>query len=421
MNDNPKVSIPKISIIIPVYNTSMYLDKCLNSLLNQTLKEIEIICINDGSTDNSLEILQNFARTDGRIQIIDQKNQGQSAARNAGIKEAKGEYIGFLDSDDWADEKMFKKLYDRAKQTDSDMTMCSIAVYNEKTKQIATNDPYLTLSLFPESLKAKTFTYKDCLDFLFRICVVPWNKIYKNEWLKKHGIKFLEGVNFEDMVFTIEALIHADSITLVDEPLVYYRKASQTSYSVGNCSFDYKKLDFFTIFEKLEQILKENSIYNKFEEYFKFYKRNNLIYWYEKIQNKKIKKQYYKKLIKLYPDFRFNGLILFFKKLKLRKEIEKLAKDNKIVVWMVSTPARSVLPKSKTNKENQNILGFVDDNIELQGKTIDGYKIYPIEKLKELNPDCILAITQNYYKFGNLVKIKLEDYGLMFKVIDLII
>lgn len=405
----------KISVIVPVYNTSMYLEECLDSLLNQTLKEIEIICVNDGSTDNSLSILENYIQKDRRIKIINQKNKGQSVARNKGISQAEGEYIGFLDSDDWADAKMFENLYTNAKQFDSDLAMCSVTVYDEKTRKATTNDPYMSLSLFPKSYFNKAFTYNDCLDFLFRICVPPWNKIYKTSWIKENDINFLEGVNFEDMVFAVETLIKATKISLVNKPLVFYRKASQTSYSVGNYSQDYKKMDFFTIFEELERVLKSNSIYGLFEDYFSFYKKNNLIYWYEKIENNEVKKQYFKQLVKIYPDFKFHKLIMFFKKLKLKKEIEQLAQDKRVIVWGAGDLVRSVLPKS------QNILGFVDSNAELQGKTIDGCEVFPIDDLKFLKPDCILAITQNYYKFGKLIKTKLEEYNLDFEIVDMVV
>lgn len=292
----------KVSIIIPVYNTSMYLDKCLNSLLNQTLNEIEIICVNDGSTDDSLIVLQNFAQKDGRVKIIDQKNQGQSVARNAGIKEAKGEYIGFIDSDDWADVEMFERLYGNAKQFNSDLAMCSITMYDEKTGNTTTSDPYMTLDLFPKTFENRAFNYTDTLDFIFRICVVPWNKLYRREFLQSKKLAFVEGLNFEDNVFNLQTIVEAQRISLIKEPLVFYRKASETSYTFGKG--EHKKLDFFKIFDLEEEYLQEKGIYNKLEDYFIKTKKNTLIYWYKKLKDEKIKAEYYQKLLDLYPQLR---------------------------------------------------------------------------------------------------------------------
>lgn len=111
----------KLSIIVPVYNVEKYLSKCLESLIHQTLQDIEIICVDDGSTDSSLEILKSFAKTDSRIKVFSQKNQGQSAARNLALKHAKGEYLGFVDSDDWVDLDYFEKLYRVAKSSNCDI------------------------------------------------------------------------------------------------------------------------------------------------------------------------------------------------------------------------------------------------------------------------------------------------------------
>ena len=111
----------KVSIIVPVYNIEKYLAKCLDSLINQTLEDIEIICVNDGSTDNSAEILNEYAQKDCRIKIINQDNAGLSAARNTGINAANGEYIGYVDSDDWIDLNFYEKLYNAAKDTDADI------------------------------------------------------------------------------------------------------------------------------------------------------------------------------------------------------------------------------------------------------------------------------------------------------------
>lgn len=116
----------KVSIIVPVYNVEKFLEKCLDSLVNQTLHDIEIICINDGSTDKSLEILKSFANKDKRITVIDKQNEGPSVARNVGLEKAQGEYIGFVDSDDWVDLDFYEKLYNSAINNGADISTASI-------------------------------------------------------------------------------------------------------------------------------------------------------------------------------------------------------------------------------------------------------------------------------------------------------
>lgn len=292
----------KISIIVPVYNTAKYLHQCLDSLKNQTLSEIEIICVNDGSTDNSLEILNEYAKKDSRFIVIKQKNQGQSVARNLGIKTAKGQFIGFIDSDDYADHTMFEKLYLNALENDSDITMCSINVLNEKTGKLSSCDPYMTLDLFPDEFNNKAFKYTETSKFLFRICVTPWNKIYNRKFLLKEQLFFPEGLFFEDNVFFYSSFMQAQKISLIRDKLYFYRKSSETSTTMGD---DRKKLDFFPIFEKIEEFLKEKDLYNEFEEYFNTHKKNTLIYWYKKLNNAKTKEEYQKKLTKQYNDTSF--------------------------------------------------------------------------------------------------------------------
>jgi len=289
----------KISVIIPIYNTGKYLERCLESLINQTLKDIEIICIDDGSSDNSPEILKTFAQKDKRIKVLTQKNQGQSVARNVGIKEAQGEYIGFIDSDDWADVTMFEKLYNNAKTYDSDISMCSINVFNDKTGEFSTVDPYMTLDLFDKNFENRAFNYRETLGFIFRICVVPWNKIYKRSFLIENSIFFPQGIFFEDNVFCTEVLINSKSLSIIKEPLVFYTRASETSTTTGD---DVKKLDFFKVFELEEKLLKGVDLYEEIEDYFLQTKKNTLIYWYKKLKDKKVKKEYRKRLCSLYGD-----------------------------------------------------------------------------------------------------------------------
>ena len=130
---------PLISVIVPIYNMENYLEKCLDNLINQTLKEIEIICINDGSVDNSLKILKNFANKDNRIIILNQKNQGQGIARNNGIKIARGEYIGFCDPDDWIELNMFENMYNKAIQNQADIVECDFISHYEHRNKIKRN------------------------------------------------------------------------------------------------------------------------------------------------------------------------------------------------------------------------------------------------------------------------------------------
>lgn len=288
----------KVSVIIPVYNTSLYLEKCLKSLCGQTLEDIEIICVDDGSVDNSVEILEKFAKSDKRIKIIKQKNQGQSAARNTGIKAAKGEYIGFIDSDDWADEKMFEELYKNAKKFDSDISMCNITIFDEPNEIYYTNDSYMSLDLFNETFENRAFSYEETLDFIFRICVVPWNKIFRRQFLNSKELMFEEGLNFEDNLFNLKTFVEAEKISLTKTPLVFYRRMSKTSYTFNN---DYKKLDFFKIFELEEKFLKEKDLYDKIEDYFLETKQNTLIYWYKKLNDEEVKKEYSKLFHNLYP------------------------------------------------------------------------------------------------------------------------
>lgn len=289
----------KISVIVPVYNTSRYLEQALGSLISQTLKDIEIICVDDGSTDNSLKILNDFAKKDERIKIICQENKGQSAARNTGLKASTGEYAGFLDSDDWANERMFEKLYRGAKKFDADISMCSVTVFDEKTGIYNDSDSYMTMNLFPQNFEHRAFAPDETFDFIFRICVMPWNKIYKKSFLDKNKIMFKEGLNFEDNLFFHQTFFQASKICLTKENLVFYRLNSETSYTFG--AQDFKKLDFFEVFELAENFLREKKYYDVLGNYFQNYKKGTLIYWYKKLKNEDIKEKYLKKFEKIYP------------------------------------------------------------------------------------------------------------------------
>ena len=128
--------MPKFSVILPVYNVEKYLRECLESLVNQTLKDIEFICVNDGSTDSSLDILNEYAKKDSRFVIINQHNQGQGVARNNALAVAKGEYVAFVDPDDWVETNMFEELYLKFKETNVDVIQFNFKVCFEKSGEI---------------------------------------------------------------------------------------------------------------------------------------------------------------------------------------------------------------------------------------------------------------------------------------------
>lgn len=211
---------PKISIIVPVYNTEKFLKQCLNSLMHQTLAEIEIICINDGSTDRSLEILKEYQTKDSRIIVINKENEGQSIARNIGISQAKGKYLGFVDSDDRVDLNYFEKLYNATEKYNCDIACAGIKRCGK-----------LRQSIRKSYLREEVFTH---IDDKVRIDKLPdhnymCNKIFlRDKWLEK-DISFAPGRYFEDLALVIQVLYKLDSMVVVPEIYYYYRKNNNST------------------------------------------------------------------------------------------------------------------------------------------------------------------------------------------------
>lgn len=203
--------MPKVSVIIPVYNASQYISKCLDSIINQTLKDIEIICVNDCSTDNTLEILNNNAKNDKRIKIINHEtNGGESKARNTGLENAKGEYLAFVDNDDTIDPDFLEKLYDKAKETGAEIVKAEAHIFE-------TNGT--------ERFDGLNKQIKQNLSKLF-FSSYWWCAIYKKELITKNKIKFIEGFPLGgDVLFLNEAILKCNFVELVDGTYYnYYRR-----------------------------------------------------------------------------------------------------------------------------------------------------------------------------------------------------
>ena len=250
-----------LSVIIPVYNVEPYLEQCLNSVVNQTYKNLEIICINDGSTDNSLKILENFHKKDNRIKIINQKNQGTATARNAGLDIATGEYITFVDSDDYLELKAYEKAMKvMLKNPHVDITEFRVNVFSED------NDP-VNISRLNDHIK-----YLDNV-FTSQIHnVVVWNKVFKAEMIKKNNIRFIDELEYADNFFSHAATMCSNNSAFINVPLYNYRVCN-SSVSTSQAKSDnplamhvYYNYDALVEFAKKRSVLEDykKSIYSRY-------------------------------------------------------------------------------------------------------------------------------------------------------------
>lgn len=240
---------PKISIIMPVYNTEDYLTEAIDSLLQQSLQSFEIICVDDGSTDSSLDILKDYASRDVRISVIEQNNMGAGAARNIGMEKAKGKYLLFLDSDDFFEPCLLESTYFRAEATEADIIIYASRIYNDATKNFEACDWAFRKEDFPYEV----FSYKDNPDKIlnsFQLC--PWNKLFRKSFVEKNNLRWQEIKRTNDLFFCSVAMILAERIALVDEILVNYR--TQTGKNLQATNYE-NPLDFYKALKKLHEYL----------------------------------------------------------------------------------------------------------------------------------------------------------------------
>ncbi len=212
----------KVSVIVPVYNVENYLRQCLDSLVQQTLAEVQIVVVNDGSTDNSLAIVREFEKKHANIRVISQDNQGLSAARNAGMKLANGEYVGFLDSDDWAASDMFEALYERAVKDRAELVIADAAVVWENRQSAG---PFFDRAVWDRIAVRCTrgpFQFREEPRVLL-LEPAAWKRLYKRSFLDRIGFQFARGLIFEDVPAHFQVLAEAESVSLLDKVVCYYR------------------------------------------------------------------------------------------------------------------------------------------------------------------------------------------------------
>lgn len=250
-----------ISIIVPIWNTEKYLRRCLDSLVNQTKKDIEIVCVNDGSPDNSLSIIKEYAKKDTRIKIVNQKNKGVAVARNMGLKAATSKYIMWCDSDDEYTLDMCEKMFNAIETQKVDLAICAIKVINDgvDSKLVGGIEEYVKLK----------FDGKQSVDWnlIVHTDVSLPSKIMKKSLIDKYGMHFPDGLHFEDAYFFDQYFTASKSAYYMDEKLYNYHRNND---SIMSRSFKKKpiSLDYIQIIPKTYAYLKKNKLFDKYTDFF---------------------------------------------------------------------------------------------------------------------------------------------------------
>lgn len=244
--------MPKVSVIVPIYNVEKYLEKCINSLLSQTLEDIQIILVNDGSKDNSGNIAKEYEKNNkNRIIYVEKENGGLSDARNYGLKYATGDFIAFLDSDDYIEKNAYEEMYNKAIEENADYVECDF------------------IWEFPNKIRVdKQYPYKNKKEMLSFVRVVAWNKLIKRQLIIDNNLEFPKGLRYEDIEFTYKLIPFVNKFAYVDKPFIHY---VQREGSIANVQNE-RTAEIFTVLDNVIEFYKKNNIY---EEY-----RNELEYNY---------------------------------------------------------------------------------------------------------------------------------------------
>lgn len=258
--------MPLISIVVAVYNVEQYIAKCIDSLLNQSFHDFELILVNDGSKDNSLSILREYEKKEPRIIVIDKKNGGLSDARNAGIAIAKGKYISFIDGDDFVEPTMLEKCVNKLEETNSDIVMFDIYQYF-----LATGKKEVIANPFDEN---KVYSLETSPEIITKIKNAAWNKVYRLSLFKENDIRYPWGYYYEDLGTTYRLLARAKKIVFINEPLYDYLQDRP-----GNITHQFN----FSVYHVLDMAkitmddYKELGIYEKYYEELKYLACINII------------------------------------------------------------------------------------------------------------------------------------------------
>lgn len=292
----------QVSVVIPIYNTEQYLCQCLDSVMGQTLRDIEIICVDDGSTDSSPRILAEYADQDNRFQIMSQENAGPGATRNLGLSVAKGEYLIFLDSDDWYEPVFLERMVCRAEATGADVTVCRSVEFDARTEQERPSEWMLKSKYLPGEL----FSPGNIAEHIFQFTYGwPWDKLYRADFVRRADLRYPTLPNSEDLVFVFQSLAAAGHIAVLPSVLVHHRVNRHDSVSNSR----YKNPDApYQALILLRKGLEKRGLYQHFERSFLNWAMEFLVWNVSHMGEPGVQRQYFDKLQKEYlPEIGFGS------------------------------------------------------------------------------------------------------------------
>lgn len=298
----------RVSVVVPIYNVEKYLHQCVNSILAQTLKDIEIILVDDGSPDNCPAICDEFAKQDNRVKVIHKTNGGLGAAYNTGIDAAQGEYIGFVESDDWIEPKMYQVMYDIAVKKDADLIKCDFYSYNSQNTPASVPHPHGNANLqaiYPEN---KVFSI-DQAPLLLAYHSSVWASLYKKEFIKNLRFKEDRGAAYVDLPFMFEALLKAKNIVLTYNRFNHYRMEEGQNSSTLKPGRGGLHIIEQILFVK--DRLKKYGLLDKYAEPF-YYHASRCCCGFLSTLPKELKPEFYKQSRRIYKDFPKNFSFCYF-------------------------------------------------------------------------------------------------------------
>lgn len=362
-----------VSIIVPVFNVEKYLDRCMQSIVNQTLKNIEIILINDGSTDSSLDIINEYSKGHENIIILNQKNEGQGKARNKAIEIAKGNYIGFIDADDYVDINMYENMINKAYKEDADIVTCGYYQVNDYDSSI------ISKNILDEGAITKEACISNCINGKLSLAV--WNKIFRRKFIQDNNLSFIEGRYYEDMYMCIKAVISAKKI-----------------YNVGECYYKYVNRNGSTVKQRGKRYLDDYIFASS--EIRKLLKNEN-----NYIQNYFMQNEIVTIMSFLSKDNR---------NLLIKKNIGDYI-EGKVVAIFGASQGGEIILDGILDLNTEDIF-FCDNDNNKVGRKIGNFNIFKPEHLNILDKNKLVIIIGSMYFgeiYSQLVSMKLQQYVFM--------